>query len=428
MGKELSEDSRPVDYVSWNDVQEFIRKLNVKTGKNYRLPTEAEWEYAARGGNKSKGYKYSGSNDVDDVAWYDENMRGGSEGWKEPSVGMKTPNELGLYDMSGGVWEYCGDWYGEYSGEAQSDPTGPSTGSYRVFRGEGGQSRDRRVRVSVRGYDSSGVGDFAVGFRLAIGSSKTQDEPTREQWQGDGSMESSEVQQRLQSSLASVPFVGCRETWGNLSGWVVLDAPEKTRRHVFIPEEIATRLAYYETWNEYGVLAPRGWYCYLWGSNSGGRLIVSPSPVSSDSWRKDGLSGQVVSLHTVFGGGSGRFTVADMILRVFPNYKELTQRAVTEPGWDWDFDWPNGPYPHDRLVYRNPLVVEYETPANTEGLGLNHSALRKNERPVKGVVILHPTGDIYTTHLAARLESVDDDLIPYIIQLVESDDGKVLKQ
>jgi formylglycine-generating enzyme required for sulfatase activity len=430
MGKELSsdwdqEDSRPVDHVSWNDVQEFIRKLNVKTGKNYRLPTEAEWEYAARGGNKSKGYKYSGSNDVDDVAWYDGDRRS-SEIWTPPPVGMKTPNELGLYDMGGSAWEYCGDWYGEYSGEAQSDPTGPSTGSYRVFRGGGLESSARRVRVSVRGYDSSGVGDFAVGFRLAVGSSKTQDEPTREQWQGDGSMESSEVQQQLQSSLASVPFVGCRAFLGNGDGVQVLEAPEKTRRHVFIPEEIATRLAYYETWNEYGVLAPRGWYCYLSGGSGGNMLVVSPSPVSSDTWRKDGFSGQVVSLNTMFGGDLGRFTVADMILRVFPNYKELTQRAVTEPGWD--FDWPKGPYPYDRLIYRNPLVVEYETPANTEGLGLNRSVLRKNERPVKGVVILHPTGDIYTTQLAARLESVDDDLIPYIIQQVESDDGKVLKQ
>ena len=112
---------RPVEYVSLNDCQEFITKLNQLTGKNFRLPTEAEWEYAARGGNKSKGYKYSGSNTIDNVAWYTSNS--GSE---THDVKTKQANELGIYDMSGNVYEWCQDWYDSYSSGSQTDPTGPT--------------------------------------------------------------------------------------------------------------------------------------------------------------------------------------------------------------------------------------------------------------------------------------------------------------
>jgi formylglycine-generating enzyme required for sulfatase activity len=126
-------DNYPVSEVSWGDAQEFIRRLNEATGKNYRLPTEAEWEFAARGGVKSNGYKYSGSNSLGSVAWYSNNY-GGSCGSKR-TVGTKAPNELGIYDMSGNLMEWCSDYYGAYQVSMQSDPKGPSSGSYRVRRG-----------------------------------------------------------------------------------------------------------------------------------------------------------------------------------------------------------------------------------------------------------------------------------------------------
>ena len=123
-------DALPVEQVSWNDCQDFISKLNAMTGKRFRLPTEAEWEYAARGGKKSRGYQFSGSITLGDVAWYKENS--GSE---THVVGTKQPNELGIYDMAGNVWEWCQDWKGSYSSSPQTNPTGAVSGSYRVCRG-----------------------------------------------------------------------------------------------------------------------------------------------------------------------------------------------------------------------------------------------------------------------------------------------------
>ncbi|MDR2970771.1 MAG: formylglycine-generating enzyme family protein [Bacteroidales bacterium] len=158
-------DNLPVEKVSWDDVQQFIRKLNEMTGKRFRLPTEAEWEYAARGGNKSQGYKYSGSNSLYNVAWYDDNS-----GEKTHPVGTKNPNELGIYDMSGNVWEWCGDWYGEnyYSSSPASNPTGPSYGSARVLRGDSWGASAEHCRVSRRHSNAPDDRADDYGFRLLL--------------------------------------------------------------------------------------------------------------------------------------------------------------------------------------------------------------------------------------------------------------------
>lgn len=156
-------ENRPVECVSWNDCQAFVKKLNGLTGENFRLPTEAEWEYAARGGNKSKGYKYSGSNDIDEVAWYD-----GNSGSLTHPVGTKKPNELGIYDMSGNVWEWCNDWYGVYTSTPANNPIEPSSGGYRVIRGGSWYYNARFCRVSHRlGCYLIGWSYF-VGFRLVL--------------------------------------------------------------------------------------------------------------------------------------------------------------------------------------------------------------------------------------------------------------------
>ena len=121
-------DNYPMYYVSWDEAQEFIRRLNAQTGKQYRLPTEAEWEFAARGGNNSRGYKYSGGNSEGNIAWYSENSNNATH-----PVGTKSSNELGIYDMSGNVLEWCNDWYGDYNSNAQTNPQCPSSGFYRIL-------------------------------------------------------------------------------------------------------------------------------------------------------------------------------------------------------------------------------------------------------------------------------------------------------
>ena len=153
----------PVERVSWDDVQLFIKKLNAYTGKKYRLLTEAEWEYAARGGNQSHNYIYSGSDDVDVVAWYRQNSDD-----KSHPVGTKAPNELGIYDMSGNVWEWCSDWADYYTSESQIDPPGPPTGMTRIVRG-GCYGNDVRVlKVYMRSSSIPNYGGSWIGFRLAL--------------------------------------------------------------------------------------------------------------------------------------------------------------------------------------------------------------------------------------------------------------------
>ena len=164
-------DNRPAYYVNWNDCQEFITKLNTLTGRNFRLPTEAEWEFAARGGNKSKGYKYSGSNTIDDVAWYTVNSY--DKGKSSPDYGThdvatKQANELGIYDMSGNVWEWCSDWYDSYSSSSQTNPIGPTTGSFRVYRGGSWHFIARLCRVSYRDRWYADDRSNDLGLRLAL--------------------------------------------------------------------------------------------------------------------------------------------------------------------------------------------------------------------------------------------------------------------
>ena len=159
-------DNLPVENVSWDDCQKFISKLNSLTGQNFRLPTEAEWEFAARGGNNSNHYQYSGSNELGDVAWYD-----GNSGGKTHVVATKQPNELGLYDMSGNVSEYCSDRLGDYSSSSLTNPTGPNSGSLRVLRGGAWDGYARCCRSSYRGYDTPGGAPFSdghLGLRLVL--------------------------------------------------------------------------------------------------------------------------------------------------------------------------------------------------------------------------------------------------------------------
>ena len=156
-------DNLPMTWVRWNDCQEFIRKLNALTGQNFRLPTEAEWEFACRGGNNSRGYKYSGSDNIDNVAWYFSN----SDQTAHP-VATKSPNELGIYDMSGNVWEWCADWYGGYSSSAQTNPKGPYGGSGRVSRGGSWDDCAGGCRSSFRYSIYPAYRDNFLGLRLAL--------------------------------------------------------------------------------------------------------------------------------------------------------------------------------------------------------------------------------------------------------------------
>lgn len=166
MGYNSSEfmgDNLPVENVSWEESQEFISKLNRITGKKFRLPTEAEWEYAARGGNKSRDYQYSGSNNLSDVAWYTQNSDS-----KTHAVGTKQGNELGIYDMSGNVWEWCQDRKGTYSSSSQVNPTGANSGSFRVIRGGGYSDTAGLGRLSCRLNFTPDSRFYGLGLRLAL--------------------------------------------------------------------------------------------------------------------------------------------------------------------------------------------------------------------------------------------------------------------
>ena len=159
--------NRPVENVSYYEAMKFCKTLSSMTGYKLTLPTEAQWEYAARGGNKSKGYKYSGSNYVDDVAWCAENSYGSSH-----EVAQKQPNELGIYDMSGNVWEWCRDWSADwgksYNVAPRRNPKGDRSGTMKIFRGGSWNFGDFRSRVSDRRRDAPGKSFKGGGLRVIM--------------------------------------------------------------------------------------------------------------------------------------------------------------------------------------------------------------------------------------------------------------------
>ena len=149
----------------WNDVQEFLQKLNHVSGRNYTLPTEAQWEYAAGGGATSRT-KWSGTDvesSLGSYAWFK-----GNSNRQTHLVGTKSPNGYGLYDMSGNLWEWCSDWYGSYGSGSQTNPQGPSSGSLHVNRGGGWFSNPDRCYVAHRSYDTPDHRDYSLGFRVAL--------------------------------------------------------------------------------------------------------------------------------------------------------------------------------------------------------------------------------------------------------------------
>jgi formylglycine-generating enzyme required for sulfatase activity len=161
-------DQCPEEQVSWDDAQVFIEKLNAMTGRQYRLPTEAEWEFSARGGREGKGYVYSGSNDLNEVGYFYENANDETH-----TAGKKRPNELGIFDMSGNVWEWCSDWYGSYVSQPVLNPQGASTGDLRVLRGGSWNDNARYCQVSSRYRNIPSGRFYGYGFRLVLSSSSS---------------------------------------------------------------------------------------------------------------------------------------------------------------------------------------------------------------------------------------------------------------
>jgi TonB family protein len=223
-------DNCPVEYISWNEIQEYIQKLNSQTNRSYRLPTEAEWEYAAKGGKASKGFTYSGSNDLDSVAWYDKNS-----GLKTHVVGTKQANELGLFDMSGNVMEWCADWYSNYNSYSETNPKGPSLGESRVsrdgsaFGGYYDCARHCRVESRIPGLPiAKGA---SLGFRLVLSADPSDpDNLLNKQSSGNGEDEGNNVRigggsdlKSLGSGYFTVAEFGKGTSWslkdrGNLLG------------------------------------------------------------------------------------------------------------------------------------------------------------------------------------------------------------------
>ncbi len=155
-------DTYPIVNINWYDANAYCKWLTETTGEEYSLPTEAQWEYAARGGHQSKHYVYAGSNEIDEVAWYDETTN--EKGLKP--VGRMKPNELGIYDMSGNVWEWCSDFYGKYTATSQKNPIGQKSGNYKVIRGGSWYNMEDMCRSTLRDGPKPTFSDYYTGFRV----------------------------------------------------------------------------------------------------------------------------------------------------------------------------------------------------------------------------------------------------------------------
>jgi hypothetical protein len=220
-----------------------------------------------------------------------------------------------------------------------------------------------------------------------------------------------------QSTAVTVPFVGCASD-GQAGPQA---APNGQSLAVAIPAAIAQRLAYYKPEYGSGVLAPRGWNCFLIYGSGGSDLFVTPDSIDtkvlfSDDWK--GFSGQAIQLSFDNGGTSGRFEVAKVIARVFPAYKTFAQNVIAE-GIEPASDFPFGPYPSDKLTYRGKNIVEFETPANAQGLGTD-SRLQANASPIDGVAII-AGADTDLVQLSARVPANDSDLIPAMVWQAEKE-------
>ncbi len=216
----------------------------------------------------------------------------------------------------------------------------------------------------------------------------------------------------------SVPFVGC-PSFGQVE---VLAAPKETDKSIVIGEQDAMALAYYKSADGITVLAPRGWYCQGVSGSSGAVLYLGPGPIvhSSSGW--DGLSGAAMEVNHLSGAASGRYEIAELVSRVFPAYRSLARQV-----WDLDSPLPSGPYPKDTFTYRGRTVVEYRTPAQTEGVGNFHSWLGKSDLPIAGAAILlrEPTQDVGTIPdlllLSVRFPGDLSRLAPTIIRYFEGE-------
>ena len=156
-------DDCPVENISWQDASAFCKQLSRLTGKKYSLPTEAQWEYAARGGSKGKRQMYAGSDKIAEVSWYSANADK-----RTHEVGTKKPNELGIYDLSGNVWEWCSDWYGGYTSAEQTNPQGASDRTTRVLRGGGWRDDAQNCRTAFRGNSAPTFNNSNIGFRVVL--------------------------------------------------------------------------------------------------------------------------------------------------------------------------------------------------------------------------------------------------------------------